>query len=72
MLMEIFGYIVTEIIVSFIGWVCLYVWYRDSKKVEEVKKEQYAGSFNAAGGVLILNFIAATGAMVISGILIFF
>jgi hypothetical protein len=38
MLMEIFGYIVNEIIVSFIGWVRLYVWYRDSKKVEEVKR----------------------------------
>lgn len=69
--MEIFGYAIIELMVSFIGWVSLYVWYRDKKKVEEIKNKKYAGSFSAAGGILILNFIAATGAIALSGVLIF-
>lgn len=70
--MEIFGSLILDLIVSCIGWVCLYVWYRDKKKVEEIKNKKYAGSFRAAGGILILNFIAATGAIALSGFLIFF
>ena len=70
--MEIFGYIVLELISSLIGWVCLYTWYRDRKKVMKVKNERYAGSFSAAGAVLILNFIAGIGAVALSLFLIFF
>lgn len=60
-----------EAIFSGIGWICLYLWYRDRKKVEKIKNEQYAGEFSAAGKVLLLNLIAGTGAIVMFGIVIF-
>jgi hypothetical protein len=69
--MEIFGFIIIEFIFSFIGWVCLLVWYRDRKKVERVKNEKYAGEFRAAGRVLILNLIAGVGAIAMFGMVIY-
>jgi hypothetical protein len=70
--MEIFGFLIIDAILSFIGWVCLYVWYRDRSKIEMVKNKKYGGTFGGAGAVLILNFIAGTGAIALTGILIFF
>lgn len=70
--MEILGSLIIEAIMSFIGWVCLYVWYRDRSKIEMVKNKKYGGTFSGAGVVLILNFIAGTGAIALTGILIFF
>jgi hypothetical protein len=70
--MEILGAIIIEGILSFIGWVCLNLWYRDGEKVEKIKNEKYAGEFSAAGKIIILNFIAGTGAIVMFGIVIFF
>jgi hypothetical protein len=59
--MEILGFILIEIILSGIGWVCLYVWHRDRKKVERIKNEEYAGEYSSAGRVMILNLIAGVG-----------
>ena len=70
--MEILGALIIEAIMSFIGWVCLYVWYRDRSKIERVKNKKYGGTFSGAGVVLILNFVAGTGAIALTGILIFF
>jgi len=73
--MEILGYLVVEIILtgilSGIGWVCLYVWYRDRKKIEKIKNEKYAGNYSSVGGVMILNLIAGVGAITLSVGLIF-
>jgi hypothetical protein len=69
--MEILEFIVIEFIFSFIGWAFLYVWYRDRKKIEDIKNEKYAGRFSAAGRVLILNLIAGAGAIAMFGIVIF-
>jgi len=38
-LAEILGFIVVEIILSGIGWLCLLVWYRNKKKMEAIKNE---------------------------------
>jgi len=70
--MEILGFILIEIIFSGIGWVCLYVWHRDRKKIEKIKNEEYAGEYSSAGRVMILNLIAGVGAITMFGIVIFF
>lgn len=69
--MEIIGYMIINFIFSFIGWVSLYAWYRDSNKVEKVKNERYAGEFSNAGRILSLNFIAGAGAIVMSALVLF-
>jgi hypothetical protein len=56
-------FIIMEVILSGIGWICLHVWYRDRKKVEKIKNEKYAGMYGAAGRVMILNLIAGIGAL---------
>lgn len=63
--------IVFDLLFSFIGWVCLYVWYRDGKKVEKVKNDKYAGAFHAAGKVFFLNLIAGVGAAAMIGFVFF-
>jgi hypothetical protein len=68
--MEIIGYVITDIILSSIGWVYLYAWYRDKKKIEKIKDEKYAGRFSTAGRVLILNLIAGAGAIAMFGVAI--
>jgi hypothetical protein len=69
-LAEILGAIVIEIIFAGIGWVCLYVWYRDRKKVEEIKNEKYTGDYSSVGRVMILNLIAGVGAIACFGMVI--
>lgn len=69
--MEILGFILTEGILSGIGWVCLYIWHRDRKKIEKIKNEEYAGQYSYAGRVMILNLIAGIGAVAMFGIAIF-
>lgn len=70
-LVELFGFILIDIVFSGIGWVCLYVWYRNTKKVEKIKNENYAGLYSAAGRIMILNLIAGVGAIAVFGILIY-
>ena len=70
-LAEILGAIVFEFIFAAIGWVCLFVWYRNRKKMEEIKNEKYAGEYSAAGRIMILNLIAAVGAIACFGMVIF-
>jgi len=71
-LASLIGFIITEIIFSGIGWLCLYVWYRNRKKMEEIKNKEYAGAYSAAGRVMILNLIAGAGAIAMFGMVIFF
>ncbi len=61
--MELLGAIVIELILSGIGWACLYVWYRDRKKVEKIKNEEYAGEYSSAGRIMLLNLVAGVGAL---------
>jgi hypothetical protein len=70
-LAEILGFFVIEIIFAGIGWVCLYVWYRNRKKMEEIKNKKYAGEYSSAGRVMILNLIAGVGAIACFGMVIF-
>jgi hypothetical protein len=71
-LVEIVGFIVIEIILSGVGWLCLFVWYRHRKKMEIIKNEKYAGAYSSAGQIFILNLIAGVGAISMFGIVIFF
>ncbi|HEY3406256.1 MAG TPA: hypothetical protein VGK59_22870 [Ohtaekwangia sp.] len=66
------GFIIVEIVLAALGWVCLFVWYRNRKKMEEIKNKEYAGEYSAAGKVFILNFIAGAGAISMFGMVIFF
>ena len=68
---QLLASLLTEIVFSAIGWLCLYIWYRNRKKVEEVKNKEYAGYYSAAGRIMILNLIAGVGAISLFGILIF-
>lgn len=68
--MEIIGFLIIELVFSFIGWFCLSVWHRDRKKIEKVKDEKYAGQYSGAGRVFILNLIAGVGAIAMFGIVI--
>lgn len=70
--MEILGFIVIEVIFSGIGWICLYAWYRNRKKMEEIKNKKYGGQYSSAGLVMILNFIAGVGAVSMLVLIIFF
>ena len=68
----IIGFIVFELIFSAIGWICLFIWYRDRKKIKKIKAEKYAGQYSGAGRVFILNLIAGVGAITMFGIVIVF
>jgi hypothetical protein len=68
--MELIGFIIVECVFSAIGWFCLFVWYRDRKKIEKIKEEKYAGQYSGAGKVFILNLIAGVGAIAMFGIVI--
>lgn len=68
--MEILGFLLVEIILSGFGWICLHIWYRDRKKAEKIKNEEYAGEYSAAGKIIILNAIAGIGAITMFGIVI--
>jgi len=70
--MEVLGFILIEVIFSGIGWVCLYVWHRDKKKIEKIKNEEYAGEYSSAGRIMILNLIAGVGAITMFGIVLCF
>jgi hypothetical protein len=68
--MEIIGFIIIECVFSAIGWICLSIWYRDRKKIQNIKDEKYAGLYSGAGRVFILNLIAGVGAITMLGIVI--
>ena len=68
---QLLASLLTEIVFSAIGWLCLYIWYRNRKKVEEIKNKEYAGYYSAAGRIMILNLIAGVGAISLFEILIF-
>jgi hypothetical protein len=69
-LVEIVGFLVFELIFSGIGWLCLYVRYRNKKKMEEIKVRKYAGEYSAVGRIMILNLIAGIGAISCFGIVV--
>lgn len=69
--MEIFGFIFLELILSGLGWLCLMIWYRDRKKVKEIRDKKYAGEYSTVVKILTLNVVAATGAVVMTGAVIF-
>jgi hypothetical protein len=71
-LAEILGFLIIELIFSGIGWVCLYVWYRNRRKMEEIKNKEYAGEYSSVGRVMMLNLIAGAGAIFMFGSVIFF
>ena len=70
-LAEILGGLVIELIFSGIGWICLSVWYRNRKKMEEIKDREYAGDYSSVGRVMVLNLIAGAGAICMFGMVIF-
>ena len=71
-LIEIIVVVVGQWVLSGIGWICLWVRYRDLDRMEEVKDKEYAGEYSSAGCVMILNFIAGLGALFLSGMLVAF
>jgi hypothetical protein len=70
--MEIIGFVLIELVLSGIGWLCLYAWHRDRKKIEKIKNEEYAGQYSSVGRIIILNLIAGIGALTMFAIVIFF
>ena len=71
-LIELIGFLIGELMLAGIGWLCLWIWYRDRKMMEQVRDKKYAGEYKAAGYVMILNFIAAVGALFLSVMLVAF
>lgn len=69
--MEILGFVLVELILSGLGWLCLMIWYRDRKKVKEIRDKKYAGDYSAVVRILALNVLAGTGAVVMIGAVIF-
>lgn len=69
--MDVLGSLIIDIILSGIGSLYLYVRYRNKRIRMKVKNDKYAGSYGAAGGVLMLNLVAGTGAIVLFGFLMF-
>ncbi len=69
--MEILGFIVVELVLSGLGWLCLMIWYRDREKVEEIRNKKYARRYSAAARIFILNMIAGTGAIAMFGAVLF-
>lgn len=69
--MEILGFIFLELILSGLGWLCLMIWYRDRKKVKEIRDKKYAGEYSTVVKILTLNLVAGTGAVVMAGAVIF-
>lgn len=70
--MEILGFIFIEIILTGIGWLCLFIWYRDKKKVREIRDKKYAGEYSSVPVILILNLAAGLGAITMFSIVILF
>jgi hypothetical protein len=63
-------FVVTEVLLAGLGWLCLFVRYRNRKKMEEIKNRKYKGEYSAAGNVMFLNlitFIARAGAIAFFG-----
>ena len=50
-------YFVRELLYSFIGWVYLWIRYRNKEKIKTVLKEEYDGSYGNVGSIKILQFI---------------
>lgn len=48
---------VRELLYPFIGWVYLWIRYRNKKKIKTVLKEEYDGSYGNVGSIKILQFI---------------
>jgi hypothetical protein len=73
-ILEIVGsfvmFIVTEIVLAGLGWLCLFVRYRNRKKMEEIKNKKYAGEYSAVGHIMILDLIAGLGATALFGMLV--
>ena len=69
--METVGFIFLELLLSGLGWLCLIIWYRDRKKVKEIRDKKYAGDYSAVVRILALNALAGTGAVVMIGAAIF-
>lgn len=44
--MEMFGFAIMQVVFAGIGWLCLYAWYWDQKKVSRVVTEKYYGSYS--------------------------
>ena len=72
LLAELVVFVVMEVILAGIGWLCLFVWFRNRQKMEEIRNKKYAGRYSAVGGVMILNLIAGIGAITMFGIVISF
>lgn len=71
LIMEMLGFAIMQVVFAGIGWLCLYAWYWDQKKVSCVVTEKYYGSYSGAGKVLILNFVAGTGAAAMIGMVLY-
>jgi len=68
--MELLAVFVMEFVFAAIGWFCLLVWYRDRKKIQQIKNDQYAGHYSGAGRIFVLNFVAGIGAITMFGMVI--
>ncbi|MCJ8291297.1 MAG: hypothetical protein MJK07_16100 [Flavobacteriales bacterium] len=64
-------FILADILLAPIGWLFLIIRYRDKKKVREILKNEYDGSYaNAAKDTILNAFILCFGLMIIVLILI--
>lgn len=49
--------LIGSLLYSFIGWVYLWIRYRNKEKVQTVLKEKYNDSFYDAGATKVLHFV---------------
>ena len=63
--MEFLIPILFEPIATAIGWLCLWIWHRDIKKVKQVRDDEFDGSYVAVTKWILMNIIAAIGTVVL-------
>lgn len=53
------GYIVFDLVYAVIGYLYLWIRYRDREKVAEIKREYYEDRYATAGAQLLLSVVGA-------------
>lgn len=58
-------HLVTELLLSLLGRITLFLMHRDVEKMRLLRDSEYNGQYSNAGRVYILNAVAFTGAVLI-------
>lgn len=65
-----FDYIFSDLILGGVGWICLFLRYRDLEKMEEIKNNKHSGSYSNAGGTFLMNAFIILMIILIFGLIV--